>query len=148
VATTPPHPDAGDADPDRGPDSALVVDTRAEDGYVVVTPHGEIDLATVQVFRDELIELLIQGRVHLLVDLDDTTFFDSLAFGALVAARRKAQVFNGSLGIVCSDPRLLGLFEITGLDRVFTITATAAEQPRLDVAQRSDRPETSGRSGS
>ena len=77
-------------------------------------------------FASVLVELFIQGRVHVLVDLDETTFFDSLGFGALVAARRKAQVFNGSLGIVCSNPRMISLFEITGLDRVFTITSSCS----------------------
>ncbi len=114
----------------------LTVDTRSEHGYTIVAPRGEIDLGTVEVFREELIEHFIQGRVHVLVDLDDTTFFDSMGFGALIAARRKAQVFKGSLGIVCSNPRLLSLFRITGLDRVFTITSTAQEQPGLDSSQR------------
>lgn len=109
----------------------LVVDTRFENGYTVVTPRGEVDIATVEVFRGVLAELFIQGRVDVLVDLDGTTFFDSLGFGALVAARRKAQVFNGSLGIVCSNARMLSLFEITGLDRVFSITSSVEAQPQV-----------------
>lgn len=123
----------------------LTVDTRSEHGYMIVTPRGEIDLGTVEIFREVLIELFIQGHVHVLVDLDDTTFFDSLGFGALVAARRKAQVFNGALGIICSNPRLLSLFQITGLNRVFTISATAEGQPQLDRVPKSgqlDQPST------
>lgn len=118
----------------------LVVDTRVEDGYTVVTPRGEVDIATVDAFRGTLVELFIQGRVDVLVDLDETTFFDSLGFGALVAARRKAQVFNGSLGIVCSNARMLSLFEITGLDRVFTITPTVEGQARPERTQPSTPP--------
>ena len=109
------------------------MDTRFEHGYTIVTPHGEIDLSTVETFREVLNELLIQGRVHVLVDLDETTFFDSLGFGALVGARRKAQAFNGSLGIVCSHERILRLFEITALDRVFLITKKAQSQPPRDL---------------
>lgn len=123
----------------------LVVDTRIEDGYTVVTPRGEVDIATVDVFRDVLVELFIQGRVNVLVELDETTFFDSLGFGALVAARRKAQVFNGSLGIVCTNARMLSLFGITGLDRVFDITPSVAAQPQVVRPQGSHPP---GRSGS
>jgi len=111
----------------------LRVETRLEHGYTVVTPHGEIDLSTVEQFREELNELLIQGRVHLLVDFDDTTFLDSLAVGALIGARRKAQAFNGSVGIVCTRERLLKLFNVTQLDRIFTITATVEEHPARPV---------------
>ena len=113
----------------------LEVSTRTEHGYTVVTPHGEIDLSTVDVFRDLLNELLIQGRVHLLVDFDDTTFLDSLGVGALIGARRKAQAFNGSVGIVCSSTRLLNLFKVTQLDRIFTITGTVEEHPARAVAE-------------
>ena len=116
----------------------LRVETRLEHGYTVVTPHGEIDLSTVDLFREELNELIIQGRVHVLVDLDDTSFLDSLGVGALIAARRKAQAFNGSLGIVCSSQRILKLFSVTSLDRIFTITATVEEHPAraLDAQER------------
>ena len=107
----------------------LRIETRLENGYTVVIPHGEIDLSTVETFRDELNELLIQGRVHVLVDFDDTTFIDSLAVGALIGARRKAQAFNGSVGIVCNRERLLKLFHVTQLDRIFFITRTVEEHP-------------------
>jgi anti-sigma B factor antagonist len=116
----------------------LRVETRLEHGYTVVVPHGEIDLSTVDLFREELNELLIQGRVHLLVDFDDTTFLDSLAVGALIGARRKAQAFNGSVGIICSNERLLKLFNVTQLDRIFTITATVADHP-VRLAQSSEQ---------
>ena len=107
----------------------LKIDTRFEHGYTIVTPKGEVDLSTVESFRAVLNELFIQGRSHLLVDLDQTTFFDSLGFGALVGARRRAYALNGSLGIVCSNERILRLFEVTALDRVFLITTTAQLQP-------------------
>ncbi len=109
------------------------MDTRHEHGYTIVTPSGEIDLSTVEAFREVLNEHLMQGRVHVLVDLDETTFFDSLGFGVLVGIRRKAHTFNGSLGIVCSNDRMLRLFEITALDRVFTISRTAQGQPPRGV---------------
>jgi anti-sigma B factor antagonist len=107
----------------------LRIETRLEHGYTVITPHGEIDLSTVELFRDELNELIIQGRVHVLVDFDETTFIDSLAVGALIGARRKAQAFNGSVGVVCNRERLLKLFHVTQLDRIFFITGTVAEHP-------------------
>ena len=107
----------------------LKIDTRFEHGYTIVTPQGEVDLSTVESFRAVLNELFIQGRSHLLVDLDQTTFLDSLGFGALVGARRRAYALNGSLGIVCSNERILRLFEITALDRVFLITKTVQLHP-------------------
>ncbi|QBX55028.1 anti-sigma factor antagonist [Nocardioides seonyuensis] len=113
----------------------LNVETRFENGYAVVRPSGEIDLSTVEQFREVLRELIIRGHAHVLVDMDDIDFIDSLGFGVLVAARRKARAFNGSLGIVCSAERVLRLFKVTALDRVFTITASVSEQPALPGAE-------------
>lgn len=114
----------------------LDVETRCENGYAVVRPSGEIDLSTVEQFREVLAELIIRGHADVLVDLDGTDFIDSLGFGVLVAARKKARAFNGSLGIVCSAERILRLFKVTALDRVFTITSSVAEQPALPESRR------------
>jgi anti-sigma B factor antagonist len=107
----------------------LDIDTRFEAGYAVVTPKGEIDLSTVEAFREVLLELIIQGHVHLLIDLDRVDFIDSLGFGALVAARRKARTFKGTVGIICTNGRVLRLFAVTELERVFTITDSIEGQP-------------------
>lgn len=114
----------------------LDIQTRVEHGYTLVKPHGEIDLSTVEEFREVLNELIIQGQVHVLVDLDATTFIDSLGFGALVGARRKAHALRGSFGIVCSNDRILRLFKVTGLERVFSITDSASSQPALPAVGR------------
>jgi anti-sigma B factor antagonist len=41
----------------------------------------------------------------------------------LVGARKKLRSHDGTLAVVCPDPDKLGLFEMTGLDRVFSIHA-------------------------
>ena len=107
----------------------LEVETREEAGYTVVTPRGELDLSTVEHFREVLLELIIQGHVHLIIDLDQIDFIDSLGFGALVAARRKARTFKGTVGIVCSAERVLRLFKVTELERVFTIADSVEGHP-------------------
>ena len=109
----------------------LHVETREEAGYTVVTPRGELDLSTVERFREQLLELIIDGHVHLLIDLDQTEFIDSLGFGALVAARRRARTFNGTVGIVCSTERVLRLFKVTELERVFVIADSVDGHPPL-----------------
>lgn len=114
----------------------LEVETWVEDGYTVVKPRGEMDLSTVSEFRGVLDELVIQGHVHLLVDLDDLDFIDSLGLGALVGARRRAHAVRGYLGVVCSAERILRLLRVTGLDRVFNITASVSAQPAVHGAAR------------
>jgi anti-sigma B factor antagonist len=91
------------------------------EGRQVVAPYGEMDLAThTQVLRD-IEDLLDAGKVDIVLDLSHTTFLDSTALGTLIGVRRRVQAREGSFAILCSNPRLLRLFEVTSLDKVFEI---------------------------
>ncbi len=111
----------------------LEIETRPENGRYVVTPRGEIDLATQGQLKDAIDALVVGGHVDLVIDLNETTFLDSTGLGALIGARRKTYAFKGSFSIVCGNEDLLRLFRITSLDKVFTIheahTTAAATVP-------------------
>lgn len=110
--------------------SEFSVETRQDErGRSVLAPRGELDLATNQAFVKAVTEALDAGQVHLVVDLTDTTFLDSTALGTLISARRRAHAQRGSFVIVCRDARLLRLFEITSLDKVFTIERGPDPEP-------------------
>jgi anti-sigma B factor antagonist len=96
-----------------------------ERGRAVLAPHGDLDLATNRQFVQAVTDALERGQVHLVVDLTHTTFMDSTALGTLISARRRALALDGSFVILCREPRLLRLFEITSLDKVFAIESGA-----------------------
>jgi anti-sigma B factor antagonist len=87
----------------------------------VLTPHGEVDLASYVVLRDAMNELLARGRAHLVVDLGRTTFLDSTALGCLIGARSRTESADGSFTVLVDSPALLRLLAITRLDQVFEI---------------------------
>ena len=105
----------------------LEIEIKAEDGRYVVTPRGEVDLVSQIQLKEAINELVVAGHVDIIVDLDETTFLDSTGLGALIGARRKTHAFMGSFAIVCTKERLLKLFRITSLDKVFAIHATRAD---------------------
>lgn len=94
-----------------------------EQGRHVVSPAGEIDVATYRKLREVINELLTVGHVHLVVDLSNTDFVDSTGLGALIGARRRAHALKGSLAIRCDNPKIMKVFTMTGLDRVFVFEA-------------------------
>ena len=63
----------------------------------------------------------------MIVDFSDTTFIDSTTLGVLVGGVKRLRTNDGQLSLVCSDRNITKIFEITGLDRVFTIYATRDE---------------------
>jgi|tagenome__1003787_1003787.scaffolds.fasta_scaffold18470462_1 anti-sigma B factor antagonist len=100
---------------------------RHDNGYAVITPRGEIDLATNPLLRQAIDDLVVAGDIHIVVDLTETEFIDSTGLGALIGGRRKTHTFRGSFALVCGEEQLLKLFRITGLDKVFQIHLTLLE---------------------
>jgi anti-sigma B factor antagonist len=96
------------------------------DAYMI-SLVGEVDLYTAPEFKQQLLEVIGQGAKSVIVDLTDTTFIDSTTLGVLVGGVKRLRTNDGQLSLVCSDRNIAKIFEITGLDRVFTIHATRDE---------------------
>ena len=91
------------------------------DGIEVVTVEGEIDIYTAPRLRELLIDLTGQGSCRLIVDLDKVGFLDSTGLGVLVGALKRVRPRDGWLDLVCTQERILKIFKITGLTKVFGI---------------------------
>jgi anti-sigma B factor antagonist len=97
------------------------------EGRYVISLSGEVDLYTAPEFKQQLLEVISQGAETVIVDLTNTTFIDSTTLGVLVGGVKRLRPNGGQLSLVCSDRNITKIFEITGLDRVFTIHATREE---------------------
>ena len=102
----------------------LDVDLSSDNPVVVVS--GDVDLHSAPELRERLASLVEGDALDVTVDLSDTTFVDSMGLGVLLAAKKQLATAGGELGLVVSSPEIRRVFEITMLDRVFTIHATRA----------------------
>ena len=93
----------------------------------VISLTGEVDLYTAPEFKQQLLEVISQGATQVIVDFTNTTFIDSTTLGVLVGGVKRLRSADGQLSLVCSDRNITKIFEITGLDRVFTIYPTRDE---------------------
>ena len=100
---------------------------QVDGGAYVISLAGEVDLYTAPEFKQQLLEVIGQGGKHVIVDFSDTTFIDSTTLGVLVGGVKRLRSNDGQLSLVCSDRNINKIFEITGLDRVFTIYPTRDE---------------------
>src|SRR5262249_22631438 len=91
---------------------------------------GEVDLYTAPEFKQQLLEVIGNGAREVIVDFSGTTFIDSTTLGVLVGGVKRLRTNDGQLSLVCSDRNITKIFEITGLDRVFTIYAPRQEAVR------------------
>ena len=81
--------------------------TTERDGWTILSLSGEIDIATAPRVRERL--------------YDDVGFLDSTGLGVLVGVLKRVRTQGGELRLVCTQPRIAKVFEITRLDSAFAI---------------------------
>jgi anti-sigma B factor antagonist len=103
----------------------------------VVAVTGDLDIGTAADFEASLKDALAKGARSLVVDLLGVTFIDSMALGVLVRVYKRVRGGGGAMAIVCTQRRLLSVFEITALDRLFPLVATV-DAARATLAGRGE----------
>lgn len=75
-------------------------------------------------YKQEFVRLKEQGMTQLVVDLADVEFIDSSGLGALLMGRRLMEEAGGDLCIIGAQEKVLHMFRIVKLDRVFAFFET------------------------
>jgi anti-sigma B factor antagonist len=105
----------------------LSLETRQEDGHTIIEVGGEIDVYTAPKLRDKITELVSNGSYNLVIDMEKVDFLDSTGLGVLVGGLKKVRAHDGSMRLICNQERLLKIFRITGLAKVFAIHSSQAD---------------------
>ncbi len=115
----------------------LGIDVRKEGSHAVVDVKGEIDVYTAPKLREKLIELVSEGSYNVVVNLEGVDFLDSTGLGVLVGALKRVKAHDGSLSLVCTQDKILKIFKITGLTKVFPIHESIEEAVDAGSSSRS-----------
>ena len=105
----------------------LNLQSETHDSHTVVTVAGEIDVYTAPKLRERIVALVDQGQYNLVIDMSGVEFLDSTGLGVLVGGLNRVRAHDGSLSLVCADERILKIFRITGLTKVFPIHPSVDE---------------------
>lgn len=95
--------------------------------WTVARLDGDVDIATAPKVREQLIALLTDRSPFVVVDLDGVGFLDSTGLGVIVGVLKRARTLGGDLRLVCSQPTVRRVFEITALDRTMPLAASPEE---------------------
>lgn len=99
----------------------MEIEVEDKEGYNVVTPVGELDIYTVPLFRKVALKLEGDRRHDLIIDMSRVTFIDSSGLGSLIEIFQKVRSVEGDVAYVVNNPRMIKIFKLVGLDRVFRI---------------------------
>ena len=94
----------------------------SKDGIEVVDVEGEIDIYTAPRLRELLINIASKNSYHSLINWSGC--WTSPAFGVVGGGLNRVRAHDGSLDLVCTQERILKIFKITGLTKVFGIHQT------------------------
>ncbi|MGZ5368645.1 anti-sigma factor antagonist [Aeromicrobium sp.] len=102
----------------------LSLNTRTQGQFQVIEVGGEVDVYTAPKLRDSIVTAVDDGHNRLVIDVEKVDFLDSTGLGVLVGSLKRVRAEGGSLDIVCTHERILKIFAITGLDKVFGLHTT------------------------
>lgn len=101
----------------------------------VVDVQGEADLHTAHELRAAIMDAIDGGATSLVIDLSEATFIDSMTLGVLLGAVKRLRPVGGRVSVVCTDPNIRRIFEITLLDRVFELHESRDAALEADVTR-------------
>ncbi len=96
-----------------------------KDGIEVIDVQGEIDIYTAPRLRELLTDLVSMNNYQLVVSLDKAGSPGSAGLGVPVGGLNRVRAHDDSLDLACTQERILKIFRITGLTKVFGIHQTA-----------------------
>ena len=100
-----------------------VTEETVEHRMRVVAVSGELDMDAAPAFEKRLLEIL-GGEDPVILDVTDVTYMDSTAIGALISARKQANMTRGRFALVCTPGDTRRMIEYTGLDAAFDVVDT------------------------
>ena len=105
----------------------LAIEQRQHNGAAVIALQGEIDLHSSPALRKVLLDHVQQKTPRVLIDMSAVTYVDSSGVGTLVELKRKLDRQRGAVVLVGVQPRVRSVFEITQLDKFFTMAEKLPE---------------------
>ncbi|MDQ3676508.1 MAG: STAS domain-containing protein [Actinomycetota bacterium] len=97
------------------------LDEESPSGAHVMNVRGEIHVSTAPEFSQRLTTAIEAGKTAIVLDLSGVEFIDSTGLSVLLNGLRRVNQLHGRMALVCANPTVLRLFQITRLDSTFDI---------------------------
>ncbi len=98
----------------------ITINVREErKGLSVVELAGEIDVYTSPKVKDAVGALIDKGVYNLVIDLERVKYIDSTGLGVLIGGLKRVREHGGAVSLVCTNPQIKKIFDITGLVKIF-----------------------------
>jgi anti-sigma B factor antagonist len=93
----------------------------SDGGAHIIRVSGEIHVSTAPEFAQRLSAAIDSGKTAVVLDMAEVEFIDSTGLSVLLNGLRLVTQMHGRLALVCTNPTVLRLFQITSLVETFDI---------------------------
>ena len=105
----------------------MEIETKEQEGVVVLSISGEIDLYNAPELKEAIQVLVEQKKNKIVVNLDRVSYVDSSGIGSLISSFSNLKKQEGSLRICNVVGSVRKVFELTKLTTFFDIDDTEAD---------------------
>ena len=105
----------------------MQIKEKKADEVTILELSGEIDINTSPEVRKAFDHLLKEQRKKILLNFSQVSYIDSSGLATLVEMLQRLKRFGGLLRLSNVSEKVKGLFEITKLDRLFSIFPSEEE---------------------
>ena len=103
------------------PEVAFTVSVTETPAGPVVTPHGDMDMATVGELERVAGHLVGSGRGSLTIDLSEVAFCDSSGINGLIRVKKACDAAGGQLSLSSPQTRVRDVLRLTGLTEFLSV---------------------------
>ena len=99
----------------------LKASVRAESSYTLVVLAGEADMNTREMLSGVLGEAMSEAARHLLIDMSELEFIDSVAMHVLMETHARFAGEGGRVSIVAPHPLVARVLNLSGADQMMPV---------------------------
>lgn len=101
--------------------------TKKSDFNILTIEDERIDAHNSAELKEYILQMIDRGENQIIVQLEHVRFIDSSGLGALLSGHKNTTAKAGRFVLTQIQQQVMSMFELTRLNRVFEIYATASE---------------------
>lgn len=89
-----------------------------EKGYVVLSLIGDLDMWTLPLAKERINQMVQEGKVRLVLDLEKMNYIDSSGLGFFIGTLKKLRDAGGDLKLINLNAYIYGIFKLIQLQHI------------------------------
>ena len=110
----------------------MEINSKINNDSLVIKPNVQrIDSSISTEFKSKVFDLLDKQYKFILLDISEIDFIDSSGLGALISILKSVTSQNATLAICGAQSKIINLFKLTRMDKVFTLFENVEEAEKF-----------------